>query len=169
MQNIPDWHQVVRRYFDSKNVRLYLTGSSAKLLSTEIATSLRGRSLAIEVWPYDFNEYLVAHKIEKPPTPLGQKGQDIMQGHLLRYFEIGGFPAVQNLPQNEWREMLQGYVDTVMLRDIVERHGVTNITFLKYLTNTLIKNSARTFSVKSFTKTLKVKVIKLEKTLFTST
>jgi predicted AAA+ superfamily ATPase len=150
VQNIPDWHQVVRRYFDSKNVRLYLTGSSAKLLSTEIATSLRGRSLAIEVWPYDFNEYLVAHKIEKPPAPLGKKGQDIMQAHLLRYFETGGFPAVQNLPQNEWREMLQGYVDTVILRDIVERHGVTNIPLLKYLTNTLMKNAARTFSVNKF-------------------
>ncbi len=150
VQNIPDWHQVVRRYFDSKNVRLYLTGSSAKLLSSEIATSLRGRSLAIEVWPYDFNEYLIAHKIEKPPTPLGQKGQDIMQAHLLSYFKIGGFPAAQNLPQNEWREMLQGYVDAVILRDIVERHGVTNITLLKYLTNTLIKNAARTFSVNKF-------------------
>ena len=63
VQNIPDWHLVVRRFFDSKNVQIYLTGSSAKLLSKEINTTLRGRSLATEIFPYSFGEYLSAHNI----------------------------------------------------------------------------------------------------------
>lgn len=150
IQNIPDWHLVVRRYFDRKNVQLYLTGSSAKLLSKEISTTLRGRSLSVEVWPYNFNEYLAAHNLSRPEKPFGQKTFDRMRHHLLNFFEIGGFPAVQHLPKNEWRDTLQGYVDTVVLKDIIERHNVTNIVLLKYLITTLLKNAAAPFSVNKF-------------------
>jgi len=163
VQNIPDWHLVVRRYFDSKNVQLYLTGSSAKLLSKEIATSLRGRSLSIEVWPYNFNEYLVAHNINPPTKPFGQKTFDMMRDQLLKYFSTGGFPAVQFMPKNEWRDTLQGYVDTVILKDIVERHNVSNIVLLKYLTTTLLKNAATTFSVNKFYNDIKSQGYKISK------
>jgi uncharacterized protein len=163
VQNIPDWHQVVRRYYDTKNAQLFLTGSSAKLLSKEIATSLRGRSLAIEVWPYSFNEYLMAHQLDAPIKPFGQKAFDIMQAHLLSYFATGGFPAVQNMPKNEWRETLQTYVDTVILRDIVERHKVSNITLLKYLINSLLSNAAAPFSVNKFYNDIKSQGYKVAK------
>ncbi len=163
VQNIPDWHQVVRRYYDTKNAQLFLTGSSAKLLSKEIATSLRGRSLAVEVWPYRFNEYLVAHQLDSAKKPFGQKAFDIMQGHLLNYFATGGFPAVQTMPQNEWRETLQSYVDTVILRDIVERHKVSNITLLKYLINSLLSNAAAPFSVNKFYNDIKSQGYKVAK------
>lgn len=150
VQNITDWHQVVRRYYETKNVQLFLSGSSAKLLSTEIATSLRGRSLSVEIWPYSFSEYLTAHQLDVPNKPFGQKAFDIMHNHLLGYFEKGGFPGVQFMPPNEWRETLQSYIDTVILRDIVERHKVTNIALLKYLINTLLSNAAAPFSVNKF-------------------
>src|SRR3990167_3860672 len=58
IQNAEDWPIIIRRFHDSKNAEIYLTGSSAKLLSTEIATSLRGRSLATEIWPFSFQEFL---------------------------------------------------------------------------------------------------------------
>ncbi|MBI5448356.1 MAG: ATP-binding protein [Gammaproteobacteria bacterium] len=150
IQNVKDWHRVVRRYFDSKYVQLYLTGSSSKLLSKEINTSLRGRSLALEIWPYSFSEYLEAQHITPEKKPLGQRSLDIMQQHLKNYFFRGGFPAVQHLFENEWREALQGYIDTVILRDIIERHNVTNISLLKYLITTLLNNAATLFSVNKF-------------------
>lgn len=150
VQNVEKWHLVVRRYFDSKNVQLYLTGSSAKLLSKEINTNLRGRSLALEILPYSFQEYLVAHKVAPPKKPFGQASFDIMRQQLLNYFSTGGFPAAQAMPQNEWRETLQGYVATVILRDIIERHNVTNIALLKYLTVTLLKNASALFSANKF-------------------
>jgi len=150
VQNVENWHLVVRRYFDSKNVQLYLAGSSAKLLSKEINTSLRGRSLALEVYPYSFQEYLAVHKIEIPEGPFGQASFDKMQKPLLNYFSIGGFPAVQTMQKNEWRNTLQGYIDTVILKDIIERHSITNIALLKYLTITLLKNTASDFSVNKF-------------------
>lgn len=163
VQNVSDWHLVVRRYFDSKDVQLYLTGSSAKLLSKEIATSLRGRSLATEVFPYNFNEYLIAHNISRPQKPFGQKTFDVMRNHLLSFFETGGFPAVQHLLKNEWRDTLQNYVDTVILRDIVERHNITNIVLLKYLITTLLKNAATTFSVNKFFNDIKSQGYKISK------
>lgn len=150
VQNIPDWAIVVRRFFDSKNVQIYLTGSSAKLLSTEIATSLRGRSLATEILPFSFTEFLKAHNVTLPKQPWGKKSLDEMRKQLLLYFQIGGFPAVQFLSPPEQQETLQGYVDTVIFRDIVERHKITNISLLRYTVNTLLKNSGAPFSINKF-------------------
>lgn len=86
-----------------------------------------------------------------------------MRQHLLNYFDVGGFPAVQNMPKNEWRNTLQGYVDTVILHDIVERHKVSNIPLLKYLTTTLLKNAATQFSVNKFFNDIKSQGYKISK------
>jgi len=163
VQNVTDWHLVVRRFFDSKNVQLYLTGSSAKLLSKEIHTRLRGRSLSLEVWPYSFQEYLVTHKIPPQKRPFGQASLDMMQKHLLDYFSKGGFPAVQTMPDNERIETLQGYVDTVILRDITERHQIANIPLLRYLVTSLLKNAATIFSVHKFYNDIKSQGYKVGK------
>lgn len=150
IQNIEDWHQVVRRYFKSKDVELTLTGSSAKLLSKEINTSLRGRSLSVEIMPYSFDEYRIAHKLPIPKPPFGRQDYDITNKQMIDFFENGGFPAVQHMQIHDWRETLRGYVDTVILRDIIERHNVYNIALLKYLTKTLLVNAATPFSVNKF-------------------
>jgi hypothetical protein len=163
VQNVLDWHLVVRRYFDTKHTQLYLTGSSAKLLSKEINTSLRGRSLALTIFPYSFKEYLAAHAIEYKTAVFGQKAFDVMQQHLHNYFSLGGFPAVQSMEVSEWRETLQGYVDTVILRDIIERYNVTNIALLKYLVTTLLKNSATQFSINKFYNEIKGQGFKVSK------
>jgi predicted AAA+ superfamily ATPase len=150
VQNIPDWHLVVRRYFDTKKVQLYITGSSAKLLSTDIHTRLRGRSLSLEIWPYSFAEYVATQKISINKKIMGQATLDKLHQSMQQYFSVGGFPAVQILPEYEWRETLQGYVDTVILKDIVERYRIENIALLKYLTTTLLKNAATIFSINKF-------------------
>jgi len=150
LQNVAGWELVVRRFFDTKNVQIYLTGSSAKLLSKEIATTLRGRSLAIEIWPYDFSEYLLAHAVKKPAKSHGKITMDIYQQQFKNFLKVGGFPAIQGMPENIARETLQNYVETVIFRDVVERHRVTNIALLKYLTSTLLKNMSSLFSGNKF-------------------
>jgi predicted AAA+ superfamily ATPase len=168
VQNIVGWELVVRRYFESKNIQLYITGSSAKLLSKEIATSLRGRSLSIEVLPYSFNEYLVAHHIKKLQGPFGKRQFDVLRQHLLAYFATGGFPAIQLMVKNEWRDTLQGYIDTVILRDIIERYKVTNVVLLKHLTLCLLKNAATIFSSNKFFNNIKSQGYKVSKeTIYT--
>ena len=163
VQNVPHWQQVVRRFFDTKKVQIYLTGSSAKLLSKEIATSLRGRSLSIEVWPFNFQEYLNAHQFNISTESMGKRTVDMLREQLLCYFERGGFPGVQTLNQHEWRDSLQSYVDTVILRDVIERHQVTNITLLKHLSNILLGSAACQFSVNKFYNDIKSQGYKVGK------
>ncbi len=150
IQNVEDWQLVIRRFFDTKNVQIYLTGSSAKLLSKEIATSLRGRSISIEIWPYNFDEYLSMLHFAKPKNPIGKMRLDKLRHHFLTFLKKGGFPAIQNLSESLQRETLQNYLETVIFRDVIERHRVTNIVLLRYLTNHLLKNFAATFSSNKF-------------------
>lgn len=163
VQNIDGWHHVVRRFFDSKDAQLYLTGSSSKLLSSEISTNLRGRSLSTEIWPYSFREYLEIHQIPLEKKPFGQASLDRMQRHLTDYFLKGGFPAVQMLSDDEHLKTLQDYIDTIMLRDIIERHTISHITLLKYLIITLLKNTASPFSINKFCNDIKSQGYKIGK------
>lgn len=155
VQNVEEWHQVVRRYLKSKDVELTLTGSSAKLLSKEINTSLRGRSLAVEVMPFSFAEFRLSHQLPTAEQPFSRQSYDTAQKQLTDFFSKGGFPAVQHMSVHDWRATLQGYVDAVILKDIIERHKVTNIAVLKYLTKTLLVNVATPFSVNKFCNDIK--------------
>lgn len=155
VQNVEGWPLVLRRILDTKKIKIYVTGSSAKLLSKEIATSLRGRSLAIEIFPYNYLEYLTAHSQKLPGKPFGQKALDFHRSYLLDYFRTGGFPGIQFLSQNERLEALQNYVETVIFRDVVERHKISNVVLMKYFINFLLKNIASPFSINKFYKDIK--------------
>ncbi len=150
IQNVEGWYQVVRRFHKAKNVNLTLTGSSAKLLSTEINTSLRGRSLSVEILPYSFSEFQLAHQLPAAQAPFGKRSYDIANKQLIGFFAKGGFPAVQHMEIHDWRSTLQGYVDTVAIKDIIERHKISNTAVLKYLIKTLLINVASPFSVNKF-------------------
>jgi hypothetical protein len=152
VQNVDGWPVVVRRLMDTKKVEIFITGSSAKLLSKEIATSLRGRSLALEVQPYNFREYLNSRQIPVPTKPIGRKVLDQYRALLLEFFQMGGFPGVQKISGQERIETLQTYVEVVVFRDIVERHKISNITLLKYFVGALIKNAGSRFSINKFHK-----------------
>ena len=147
IQNVEQWHLVIRRYFDTKKVKIYLTGSSAKLLSKEIATSLRGRSIATEVWPFSFLEFLEAKHLLEPSSLESKKNLDQVVGLLNTYLDEGGFPETISLDASDRTRILQDYVSVVIFRDIVERYKITNISLLRYIIKTFIKNSGCGFSV----------------------
>ena len=154
IQNAEDWPTVVRRFFDTKKVRIYLSGSSARLLSTEIATSLRGRSLSTEVWPYNFEEYLSL----KPTQNLHRYSQAWFDYYLCdfkKYLHIGGFPEVFQTPEINRRQLLQDYVEVVIMRDLIERHQITNIVLVKYLIQFLLKNTGCSFSINKLANDIK--------------
>ncbi len=150
IQNIEDWPTVIRRFHDSKNVEIYLTGSSAKLLSKEIATNLRGRSLSTEIWPYSFREFLTARKIKIEARPLGKKSLDILTNSFMQYLSTGGFPEVNNYSKEARQQTLQDYVNIVTYRDIIERHDIKNPTFIRYMILSLIHNTSKPFTVNKF-------------------
>lgn len=147
IQNVEGWSTVIRRFFDTKKIRIFLSGSSAKLLSKDIASALRGRSLAIEMWPYSFREYLRAHAIDWPPYPAGKKVKDQTRKSFNDYLHIGGFPEIQTLDAENRIRILQDYVNLVVLRDIVERYDLTNIALIRSLIKTLVGTVGHLFSV----------------------
>lgn len=164
IQNIPGWELFVRRLLDSGNIRLCLTGSSSKLLSREIATSLRGRSLSTEMFPFSFAECLDHQGIpfEAGLKP-GSKKRSLLENRFRAYLGDGGFPEVQGI-ENEYRvRTLQDYLDVVILRDVVERHQITGTAALRYLIRHLVNAAGSLFSVNKFYNDLRSQGIPVSK------
>jgi uncharacterized protein len=164
IQRIDRWELFIRRLLDTENIRVYLTGSSSKLLSVEIATSLRGRSIPVEIFPFSFREFLQYNKLfQEMPATFGAKTASILRKAARDYLDIGGFPEVQGLKKNLRLEVLQGYVDAVILKDIIERHGVSNVKALKHMVRFVMSTPGGKFSVNKFYNTLRSMAIKCTK------
>lgn len=164
IQNVPGWERFVRRLIDSERVAMVITGSSAKLLSLEIATSLRGRSLASELLPFSFAESLRHGGIEIPSRwPPAARQRSLLEHHAARYLDVGGFPEVQGISPSLRARVLQDYVDVVLLRDVAERHGIENLTALRYLERSLLANPAQRFSISRLYNDLKSQGVRVGK------
>ena len=88
IQVIQYWELFIRRLIDTENVQIFITGSSSKMLSTEIATSLRGRSLTTEVFPLSFKEFLTFNSIKKTiPKTFGSRNTAILRKAIKDYLE----------------------------------------------------------------------------------
>jgi len=156
VQNISGWEIWLRRLVDTERVQIAVTGSSAKLLSREIATALRGRSLSTEMFPFSFREALAHEGISKlPASRPGAKKRALLENRLRRYLLNGGFPEIQSVADNYRIRILQEYVDVVILRDIVERYQVGNILPLRALIRHLLGTPATLFSINKFYNDLK--------------
>lgn len=164
IQCVPEWQRFIRRLLDTENVKLYLTGSSSKLLSTEIATSLRGRSMSVEIFPFSFSEYLVAAGIFKVlPVRMGSQTVARLRNAVATYLEQGGFPEVLTYEVNDRIHVLQSYVDSVVLRDVIERHGAVNLLALRHLVAQVMAAPGSVFSVNKFYNSLRSMQIKCTK------
>lgn len=164
IQNVENWAVTVRRFFDSKNIRIFLSGSSSKLLSTEIATSLRGRSLSTEIWPYSFSEYLCAKKNNIIKKPFGKKGLDKLKKIFNLYLNEGGFPEIIDYENGDQVSTLQEYVNVVIFKDIIERHKISNVQLIRYLIKIILMNPGTTLSVNKLFNDLKSQGFSLSKT-----
>lgn len=157
IQVVAGWERFTRRLLDTEKVEMFVSGSSAALLSREVATSMRGRGWEVVVYPFSFEEYLSHHHHEVPSDPgrLLAADRSRLEGALLNYLVTGGFPEAQLLAIAERQRLLADYVDVAMLRDVVERHGVSNVTGLRWLVRHLLGNPAGKFSVERFHAALK--------------
>lgn len=151
VQRIAGWDMFVRRVLDTEQLSVCVTGSSSKLLSTEIATSLRGRSLTTEIFPFSFREFLRFHQAEPElPRRFGSATRAILQHQIGAYLKTGGFPEVQGLDDDLRRQVLRNYVDVVILRDVVERHAISNVVALRALIRHIMSAPATRFSINKF-------------------
>lgn len=150
VQLVEGWDRFVRRVSDTERVEFVVSGSSAKMLSREVHTSLRGRSIATVIRPFSFREFL-RHRDEEPRqeserwTPAQRS---TVENRFAAYLRSGGFPEAQQLPSRTRIPLLQGYVDSVLFRDVVERHEVSQVAALRWLVRFLLRNPAGKLSVR---------------------
>lgn len=157
IQLVPGWEMFVRRLLDSEKIDLFLSGSSARLLSREVASSMRGRAMEAIVYPFSFRESLRHARLEPrvPPERLTKAARSSLDKHLAAYLRQGGFPEAHGLDLRNHLELLRGYVDVVLLRDVVERHAVTHPLALRWLVRQLLGNAGGAFSINKFYADLK--------------
>jgi predicted AAA+ superfamily ATPase len=165
IQIVPGWERFVRRALDSETVELFMSGSSAALLSRELATAMRGRAWEVVIHPFSFDEYLRhgGHEVPAKPDFVAASQRSALEHAFLDFLAAGGFPEVQTLDTATRHRVLRDYVDVAMLRDVVERHGVKNVAGLRWLVRHLLGNAAGLFSVEKFYSALKSQGLSISK------
>jgi len=133
-----------------------LTGSNATLLSREIATSLRGRSLSFEILPLSFTEYL-SFKDIPAKEPVSSRNKALIANAFESYCLWGGFPEIVAMDDRFKAQVLQEYFNVMLYRDLVERHEIKDTAILKYLLKRLIGSFTKEFSVNKLFNELKTK------------
>lgn len=149
IQLVAGWERFVRRVIDTERVEIIVSGSSARMLSREVHTSLRGRGMETIIKPFSFREYL-RHRGEEPDASVERSTsaqRSRLEKRFREYLVEGGFPEAQGLPQALRIQLLQGYVDTLLFRDVVERYGVSQVAALRWLIRQCLRNPAGAFSV----------------------
>ncbi len=147
VQSIEGWSRFARRVLDTEKTRLFVTGSSAKMLSTEVATEFRGRGLTVEMFPFSFKESLHHAGAEVPKRLPSAPLRSRLEAQLLNYLQAGGFPEVQRCDEQTRVALLQDYVELVVARDVVERHAISNVHATRTFAKTLVQSTGRRISV----------------------
>ena len=142
IQNIDNWEKFVNRMYE-QGIKVYVTGSNAKLLSSEISTSLTGRNKLIELYPFSFSEYLRfignSYNLER----LTQTAKSLLLKDFNAYFETGGFPLV--VKEND-TELINAYFQDILYRDIISRYRLTQVNEIKQIGLYFASNIGKLFS-----------------------
>ena len=155
LQNVAHWQRWVNRLYEFTDIKMFITGSNATMLSGEIATSLTGRNRIIELYPFSFAEFTLARGSRpgrrdffKPEIKAS------LMGLFNRYLAIGGFPEPIKTRDTS---ILQDYFRDILYRDIVARHGLKNVRQLKELALYLAANPGCLISLKTLKNIMAVK------------
>lgn len=165
IQLVPGWETFARRLLDSENIDLYLSGSSARMLSREVASSMRGRALEAVVTPFSFREMLrhIGHEPTQTWHQLPKATHSQLAHDLDLYLAQGGFAEAQGLDIRSRQALLRNYVDVVLLRDVIERHNLSQPQVLRWMVQQLLGNAAGSFSINKFHADLKSRGVAVAK------
>jgi len=161
VQVVDNWELYVRRIYDTLNIQIYITGSSAKLLSTEIATSLRGRTITYEIFPFSFKEYLEYKNINI--NLHSSKSLSFIKNGLENYLVDGGFAETINEEKSISRKILGDYLELIVYKDIIDRYNIKNRSLLKILNKYCFTNISTLISFTKLYNDFKSQGFKLSK------
>lgn len=147
VQLLPDWERVVNACNTSYNADIYITGSNASLLSSDLATYLSGRYIGFQIHPFSFSEFidLFSH--------LGKSSSEL----FIDYLTFGGMPSLQylDLQYEPSMQLLRDIYNTVILKDVVSYGRVRDIDLLQRIILFVLNNIGNTFSATSISKYFK--------------
>lgn len=156
VQNVQSWEKWVVTAYELQKARIYLTGSSSTLLSGEIASSISGRYLKIDVYPLTFQEYLLFHDISCTSINEYTTNRTMINRLFTGYLTWGGFPKVTMLEEDLKKEELLSYFHTILLRDIMGRYKLRNYDILLKLVEYLLTNDTKQNNIHSISKALAI-------------
>lgn len=147
IQLVKNWEEVVNGLYSLKNVKLVITGSNAKLLSSELSTFLAGRYVEIKVLPLSFREFL---------TFKGVDNNENLQRHFQNFLDYGAFPGtVLSGNENLQRDYLEGLYSSILIRDIVSRYQIRDANALQSIVSFVFEMIGRPIVVNNLVNSIK--------------
>lgn len=154
IQVIQGWEAFVDRMLRTENCEIYITGSSAKMLSKEIASQMRGRALSWELFPFSFSEYLWHCKIGNH-LPASSQQRHRVENAFGNFFEQGGFPEVVGVDRHLRIKIHQEYVNSILFRDLIERYDISHPRAVVDLARRLMENISSLYTLNGLSNYLK--------------
>ena len=155
IQNINGWEKWLNRLYEFENIKIFVTGSNASLIGSEISTALTGRNRQIAIWPFSFREFLAMKGVLIDARSIYKRQKKVEIIRLFReYLELGGFPEVLKIGDTT---LLEQYYKDIIYRDVIARYGIKNIKEIKELTLFLASNPGTIQSYKNMQKIIGVR------------
>ena len=162
IQEVDKWEKFIRRIKDTLNPYIFITGSSSKMLSTDIATTLRGRTITYNLYPFSYSEYCRYFNIST--DEIHSTGKRVQLYSLFQdYLISGGYPETFGQSESIMRKILQSYFDVMLFKDIIERYQVSNNIALKQFIKHLASTISSEFSINKIYHNLKSSNIPVSK------
>jgi len=162
IQNIKNWHLGLKEIYEEKKYFIFITGSSSKLLSKELATQLRGRTITYTLYPLSLREILAIKNLSFRKNLISTSELNKILFEFNQYLKFGGYPQIFKEPELK-DQIVKDYKDLVLFRDIVERYNIKNIYVIKRFFEYLISSFAKEISVDKFYNYLKSQNVSLSK------
>ncbi len=153
IHKIANWEEYVIDLSRNQNWKVIVTGSSSKLLKDNISTALRGKAISSTIYPLDFAEFL---RFSNPEHTAGSTAGNAERKRLFdQFLQWGGFPALVSLPDETKEAVLREYLDTMMLKDLIQRYNITNpnlcTAFCRYMLSNISKSHTQISMIKYLT------------------
>ena len=152
IQNISGWERWVNRLYEFEDVKIFITGSNASLINSDISTSLTGRNRQIQNFTFSFPEYARLKKSEINTKALYSENKKITINRLLNtYLKIGGFPEALKISDID---IVDQYFKDIIYRDIIAKYNIRNVKEIKELALYLISNTGNVNSYENLKKVI---------------
>ncbi|WP_294658397.1 ATP-binding protein [uncultured Fusobacterium sp.] len=159
IQEVEHWEKAINSLMVDLDCDIYITGSNANLLSSELATYIAGRYVEIKVYPLSFKEYIEFAKVENPSQTLSN------EEYFEQYLKFGGLPAIHNFDYDKDTiyQYLEDIYNSVLLKDVIARNRIRDIELLERIVLYVLDNIGNTFSAKNISDFLKSQGRKLSR------